>query len=202
MSTGHKPTIGLLGAPGSGKSLVARQLASLGCALIDADQLARQAMQEPRIIVQIADWWGGQVLDTKGQLDRSRVAQIVFEDQAKLTELEELIHPLVHARRQVLSSKAMADPGFKAVVEDCPLILETGIDRLCDALIYVDCPQAIRLDRVKEHRGWTAKELAQREKNQIPLDIKRQRADYVIDNDADEAHCLTQTRRVLSQIIP
>lgn len=202
MSTGHKPILGLLGAPGSGKSLVARQLASLGCAVIDADLLAHQAMDDPQVIQQIADWWGSEVLKPDGRLDRQRVAQRVFEDEPGLSQLESLIHPIVHAQRQALSSQAMADPAVRAVVEDCPLILEIGIDKQCDVLIYVDAPQATRLARVKEHRGWSAKELARREKNQTPLDIKRQRADYVIDNDADEAHCLEQTRRVLSLIIP
>jgi len=202
MSTGYKPTLGLLGAPGSGKSLIARQLASLGCAVIDSDQLASQAMGQPQVRDQIAGWWGDEVLDSTGQIDRARVAQMVFEDSAKLTRLETLIHPQVHAGRKALASQARADPAVKAVVEDCPLILETGIDRQCDVLIYVDCLQATRLDRVQKHRGWTAKELARREKLQLPLDIKRQRADYVIHNDADEAHCLAQTRRVLSKILP
>jgi len=202
MSTGHKPTIGLLGAPGCGKSLVAGQLASLGCAVIDADQLARQAMELPQVRDQIARWWGPGVLDAQGLLSRARVAEVVFEDPAELARLEALIHPMVHDRRQALSLQAMADQAVKAVVQDCPLILETGVDKQCDVLIYVDCPLATRQDRVKEHRGWTAKDLARRENRQVPLDIKRQRADYVIYNDADEAHCLAQTRRVLSQIIP
>jgi dephospho-CoA kinase len=202
MSTGHKPTIGLLGAPGSGKSLVARQLASLGCAVIDADQLARLAMAQQGVRDQIAGWWGGDVLDVQDRLNRAQIAEIVFNDPVKLAQLEALIHPMVHDQRRALTSQAMDDSAVKAVVEDCPLLLETGIDKQCDVLIYVDCPLATRQDRVKEHRGWTAKDLARREKQQVPLDIKRQRADYVIDNDADEAHCLTQTRRVLSQIIP
>jgi dephospho-CoA kinase len=86
------------------------------------------------------------------------------------------------------------------MVEDSPLLLESGIDRDCDVKVLVDAPFETRLRRVRRARGWDAQELRRREKNQVPLDIKRQQADYVIINDADEAQCLEQTRRVLSQI--
>lgn len=194
------PTIGLMGGPGSGKSLVASQLASLGCAVIDADALAKEALREPHIIDEITAWWGPRILTPDGQIDRREVARIVFTDPEELKRLEAMIHPRVHERRDQLKQQALADAKTVAVVEDCPLLLEQGIDEQCDALIFVDVDFQTRLARVQS-RGWDAEELARRDKSQTPLDIKRQRADYVISNDADEAHCLAQTRRVLSQII-
>ncbi len=195
------PTIGLMGAPGSGKSMVARQLASMGCAVIDADVLAKEVLQEQDIREEIASWWGGIVLKPDGQIDRREVARIVFADPEKLKRLEALIHPRVHDRREILKQQALNQPDTKAVVEDCPLLLELGIDKQCDALIFVEASFETRLARVRKTRGWGPQELTRRDKSQTPLDIKRQRADYVVSNDADEAHCLAQTRRVLSQII-
>lgn len=194
------PTIGLMGAPGSGKSLVARQMASLGCVVIDSDALARQALKDPDVIRRLDDLWGAKVLTPQGQVDRSALATIVFDDPEQLRRLEALIHPIVHAGRAELRRQALNRPGIRAIVEDSPLLLETGIDKECNVLVFVDAPLALRQQRVARDRGWTPDELAQREKYQTPLDTKRQRADYVISNDAGEAHCLEQTRRVLSRI--
>jgi dephospho-CoA kinase len=202
MTCKDRPTIGLMGGPGSGKSLVARQMAAMGCVVIDSDALAKEMLEEEDIKQQIALWWGGGVLRPDGQVDRSKVARIVFADPSELKRLEALIHPRVHARREVLKHQALVDPETKAIVEDCPLLLESGIDSQCDALVLVEASFQTRLKRVQKTRGWGAQELGLRDKSQTPLDIKQQRADYVISNDADEAHCLEQTRRVLSQIIP
>ncbi len=202
MACDNKPTIGLMGAPGSGKSLVARQMASMGCVVIDADALAKQVLQEADIKQQLQTWWGGGVLTPNGDIDRAEVARIAFANPDELKSLEALIHPRVHELREALKPQALARADTKAIVEDCPLLLETGIDKQCDALIFVETDFQTRLARVSQTRGWGPEELRRRDKSQMPLDIKRQRADYVISNDADEAHCLAQTRRVLSQIIP
>lgn len=198
----HIPTIGLMGAPGSGKSLVAGQMASLGCVVIDADALANDVLQDQDVKCQIVGWWGADVLSPDGRIDPAKVARIVFADAAALKRLESLIHPKVHAQAEERREQALARGGTRAIVEDCPLLLETGLDKECDALILVEASFETRLDRVRSGRGWGPQELRRREKSQTPLDIKRRRADYVISNEAGEAHCLEQTRRVLSQIIP
>jgi dephospho-CoA kinase len=191
-----------MGAPGSGKSLVADQMASLGCVVIDADALAAEVLQEEEVKSELTGWWGGKILTARGRVDRAQVARIVFADPSQLKRLEGLIHPRVHARRGALKRDALDRPETRAVVEDCPLLLESGIDRECDALVFVQAPFQTRLERVHRTRGWGPQELDRRDKSQMPLDIKRRRADYVINNDADEAYCMEQTRRVLSQIIP
>ncbi|MCC7204502.1 MAG: dephospho-CoA kinase [Phycisphaeraceae bacterium] len=196
-----KPILGLIGGVGSGKSLVARQFASLGCAVIDADQLARQALDRPAIREQLRQWWGPDVLDEAGRVDRRAMAQRVFSNPQELARLEGLIHPEVHAGRERLRGQYLADPDVVAIVEDCPLLLEKGIDAGCDVVVFIDAPRDVRLARVAASRGWAEAELDRREKNQWPLDKKVQRADYVIKNDAGVQECLTQTRRVLSQIL-
>ena len=201
MPTHPIPTIGLLGAPGSGKSLVANQLMSLGCTVIDADALAKQVLESGDVKENIVSWWGGDYITESGRVDRRKVARLVFDHPDERERLEALIHPRVHERRAELKVKALQTPDIVAIVEDCPLLIETGIDEECDTLIFVDAPFETRLERVQRTRGWDREELARRDNNQTPLDIKRQRADYVISNDADEAQCLAQTRRVLSQII-
>ncbi len=196
-----KPVIGLVGGVGSGKSLVARQLQSLGCAVIDADQLAQDALDEPAIRDQLVAWWGPQVLEQDRRIARRAVSRIVFADPAALARLEGLVHPCVHAGREALRRRYGDDPAVRAIVEDCPLLLEKGLDAGCDVLVYVAADRARRLRRVAESRGWTEADLDRREKNQLPLDTKAGLADYVIDNNAAEADTLSHVRRVLSQIL-
>jgi len=195
------PTIGLMGGPGSGKSLVAGQLTALGCVVIDADSIAKQVLESADVKEIITRWWGDGVLKEDGQVDRREVAGIVFEAPDELKRLEALIHPRVHARRAEIKAQALQTPDIVAIIEDCPLLIETGIDQQCDVLVFVDASFQTRLGRVQQTRGWDREELDRRDKSQAPLDIKRQRADYVISNDTDEAQCLAQVRRVLSQII-
>ena len=196
-----KPVIGLTGGIGSGKSLVARQLTQLGCAVIDADQLARQALDEPAVRDRLVAKWGAQLLDDAGRIDRRKLAAIVFGDPTRLRKLEALTHPRVHAARADLHRQYQADPAVKAIVEDCPLLLEVGLDKECDALIFVSAPLELRQERVARTRGWTKAELAEREKNQWPLDRKAAVADYVLANDADEDRCFSHVRGVFSQIM-
>lgn len=197
-----KPVIGLTGGVGSGKSLVARQLAALGCAVIDADQLALQALNHPDVRDQVVQWWGPQVIADDGTVDRRSVGQIVFRDPSQLQRLEGLIHPRVRESRGRMRARYQSDPSCVAIVEDCPLLIEKKIDQDCDVVLFVNSSLENRLERVKTHRAWSADELARREKSQLPLDIKAQQADYVIDNNAGEDECLSHVRRVFSQILP
>jgi dephospho-CoA kinase len=81
------------------------------------------------------------------------------------------------------------------------LLLEAGLDRDCDAIVYVKVPVEMRQKRVEKERGWGAEELARRENSQIPLDKKASVADYCIDNSGDEAASLTQVHQVLSHLL-
>lgn len=195
-----KPIIGLLGAPGSGKSLVARQFAELGGGVIDADAIAKALLDEPAVKKAIVERFGDRVLGRDGHIDRSALGGMVFADRVALDDLQAIIHPRVHDERLRLRKAFEADDAVMAIVEDVPLLLETGLDRDCDALVFVETSEAIRRERVARHRGWSVAELARREKMQMPLDIKRRRADYVVNNDADAQATMSQVRRVLSRI--
>jgi len=197
---GHKPVIGLLGGIGAGKSFAARQFALLGCAVIDSDELATTALGDPDVRRQVADRWGLQVLDESGRVDRKALAQLVFKDADELQLLEQMIHPKVHELRSNLRRQYQADPAVPAIVEDCPLLLEKDLVDQCDVIVFVDADRPLRLQRVAE-RGWSDKELAQREKNQLALDAKADISDHIIDNSADEAHCARQVRGVFSLIL-
>jgi len=196
----NKPVIGLVGGIGAGKTFVAKQLSLLGCAVIDSDELAREALEAPDVRRQVIDRWGEQVLDSRGRVDRAVLARVVFADADELRRLEQMIHPKVHELRYALRRRYQLDPGVCAIVEDCPLLLEKGLGDECDVTIFVYADRDKRLARVAG-RGWSDKELADREKNQLGLDFKADSTDHVLDNNADEVHCIEQVSGVLSQIL-
>jgi dephospho-CoA kinase len=196
-----KPVIGLAGGIGSGKSTVARLFGSLGCTVIDADALAHQALAEPGVQAGLRAWWGEGVFNPDGSVNRKAVGERVFSDEAARQRLNALVHPRVMARRDVLMREALADVSVKAIVWDTPLLFETGLDRECDALVFVNALLEQRLRRVSTTRGWDEPELTRREKMQLPLDKKREKADYCVENSGEVNASLNQVQRVLSQIL-
>jgi dephospho-CoA kinase len=199
MTGSNKPVIGLAGGIGAGKSAVARMLAELGCMVSDADAAGRAALRDPAIRKQLMQWWGKTILDDKSEIDRGKVAAIVFNDPRERIRLEGLTHPWIHQRRRAEFAAAPAD--VKAVVIDAPLLFEANLDDECDAVIFVDAPEKLRRERVRRNRGWDAEELAKRESAQLALDEKRRRADYVISNDGDLGGLRAQVHDVFHTIM-
>ncbi len=196
-----KPVIGLTGGIGSGKSLVASQLATLGCALIDADKLAAQVLEDPQVQREVFERWGEAVRGPNGRIDRQALARIVFDNPDELARLEGLIHPMVHESRVALHRRYQRDPQVRAIVEDCPLLMEKGFDADCDVVIFVTADSATRRRRLAATRHWTGQELQRREENQLPLDIKAERADHTIVNSAGKDDCLSHVRSVFSKVL-
>ncbi len=193
------PIIGIAGGVGSGKSTVGRILAELGCVVVNSDDLGREALRDPSIRAELVRWWGEEILDDEGQIDRRAVAQIVFARPPERRRLESLVHPWIEARRKAIFKKA--PPEVPALVIDAPLLFEVGLDDACDAVIYVQADLETRLARLKESRGWSEPELGKREEFQLPLDEKRARSDYVITNDGDLPSLNEQVHRILKEII-
>jgi dephospho-CoA kinase len=193
-----KPIIGLAGGIGSGKSFVAKLFEELGCVVINSDDLAHEAHGDPVVRQAFRSWWGQGVFKADGSVDRRAVAKIVFADPAERARLEALLHPLIDRLR--IEKMRSAGNSALAFVWDSPLLFETGLDARCDATVFVDAPEAVRVNRVTP-RGWDAGELARREKNQWPLDKKRAIADYVVDNTADAGQTRGQVSRLLSRIL-
>ncbi len=194
------PVIGIAGGIGSGKSEVARLLGTMGCVVSHSDDDVREVLARPEVRDTLAQWWGRGVLTASGEVDRRAVARLVFGDEAQRRRLEDLVHPLVEEKRMRSWQDAAAEGSVAAFVIDAPLLFEAGLDRQCDAVIFVDAPEAVRLERVRASRGWDAAELQRREKNQWPLETKRERADHLIINDGDVADLQRRVRSILDEI--
>ncbi|MCH8241917.1 MAG: dephospho-CoA kinase [Planctomycetes bacterium] len=199
--TCKKPIIGLAGGIGAGKSSVARILESLGAAVIDSDQQVRELYRDPQVVSKLRQWWGDRVIGRNGGVDRQAVAAIVFKVPAELERLERLLYPRLARGREEKIDVLQQDPSVRAIVLDSPKLFEVGLDKICDAVIFVDADWTVRSKRVADSRGWDLVQLQQREKLLISLDRKRAMADHVVENHADTAALRGETRRVFSSIL-
>lgn len=193
------PVIGLVGGVGSGKSAVARAFETHGCVVSDSDAAVKEVLKRQEVVNTLVGWWGRSILDEEGRVDRKKVADVVFKDSYERRRLEALVHPLVRESRGVLIERARA-AGAKGVVIDAPLLFEAGVDAECDAVVFVEATRAVRLGRVREHRGWDEAELDRREKAQMALEEKRRRSDHVITNNGTLAELESRAARLLATI--
>ncbi|HEX6050210.1 MAG TPA: dephospho-CoA kinase [Gemmatimonadaceae bacterium] len=174
--------IGLTGNIASGKSTVARLLSERGATIIDADVLARRVV-EPGMPAfdEIVRRWGKGVVDVDGNLDREALRRLVFSNHEELEELNRIVHPEVAAYRDRLVNEAR-QRGDRLVVCDIPLLFERGLVDDFDRIVLVDAPRPVRLERLMRERGLSETEAMDMMTAQMPAELKRARADYVIDN--------------------
>jgi dephospho-CoA kinase len=195
--------IGILGGVGSGKSLVAGQLARLGAGLLDADSAAHVVLREDEIKDAARERWGAAIFGKDGQIDRSALAKVVFAPPpggpVERKHLEKLTHPAI-GRLLKHRAERLATEGAVAAILDAPVLLEAGWGGLCDRLIFVDTPRELRLERVFD-RGWNEEDFAAREAVQESLDLKRSRADATIDNSSSAEQTFAQVERFWKSLI-
>ena len=190
--------VALTGGIGSGKSFVAQCFASFDCVIANADDNAKIALNRSKTQKVLVQWWGKEVISEDGQTNRAMIASIVFNDDEARQKLEALIHPAV--REMQNKQFTQAPETTAALIIDAPLLLETDLHTLCDAVIFVQASDEIRLSRVMESRGWDENELRRREEAQLPLDKKADSADYVIINESDQSSVMTQVKQILDDI--
>ena len=179
--------VGLTGNIGSGKSSVATLLAEHGATIVDADVLARRAVElgtpaYERIVAR----WGSAVLSPDGHLDRAALRRIVFADPQQLEELNRIVHPEVERLGDELIDAARAR-GDRIVVCDVPLLFERHMTDRFDRILLVDADRAIRLERLVKDRGLRETEAMEMIAAQMPAELKRARADFIIDNNGSLA---------------
>ncbi|MCI0681026.1 MAG: dephospho-CoA kinase [Gemmataceae bacterium] len=182
MNVNPHPVIGLLGGIGSGKSAVAAELARHGGHVINADQFGHEALRQPDIHEQVVARFGADIRAADGVIDRKKLGAIVFADADELRALEAIVFPFIGRRIREEIDRAGRRDGVRFIVLDAAVMLEAGWSDVCDRLIFVAAPRAVRVERVQKKRGWSEAELQSREKLQMPVDEKRRRADAVVDN--------------------
>jgi dephospho-CoA kinase len=184
--------IGLTGGIGSGKSTVSALLAARGAVIIDADRIAREVV-EPGTpgLARIVEAFGDGVLAVDGSLDRAALAAVVFADPDARRRLDGIVHPLVRARATEL---AAATPPDSVVVNDVPLLVETGQASSYDLVLVVEADPATRVSRLVQ-RGLTAEDARARIAAQASDGQRRAVADVVLDNSGTPEQLAEQVDR-------
>ena len=180
--------IGLTGSLGTGKSTVTTILRSLGLPVLDADQLAHEALQPGsdtfrRVLLD----FGQDLLGAEGYIDRKKLSSLVFGKPDQLERLEQIIHPYVRARVATERQKLSSDQKVKALFYDVPLLFEKNMQKDFDEVWVVSCSPELQRQRLRDGRGWTDEEIDRRLKHQRSLNEKVKQADVVIENDGDKA---------------
>lgn len=189
--------IGLTGGIASGKSFVASCFSELGCQIVDADAIGHEVLKRPETITEIRNAFGDNVI-RDGQVDRRRLAGIVFPKQSEdpsdeLKLLESITHPAIGEWMKLRLQEIEQADSAQAVILDAPVMFKAQWDRFCDRIVFVHADLEIR-QRRSAQRGWTEGELRRRERQQLPVDQKRQRASDVIDNSGSAASTREQVR--------
>jgi dephospho-CoA kinase len=174
--------VGLTGGIGAGKSTVADLFSQKGAVVIRSDELARQVI-EPQTpgFQQVIDRFGKDFVNSEGYIDRAKLAQIVFQDDAALKDLENIIHPLVRSKTNQIIDQHTSET---IIVNEIPLLLEKKMESLFDFLVIVISSEKNRLERLTQ-RGLTTEQAIARMAKQVSDDERKAAADFLIVNDGN-----------------
>lgn len=190
--------VGLTGGIASGKSAVSSRLAEHGAQVIDADLLARQMVAPgSEGLAEVVEQFGQEVLDGHGELDRAALGRIVFDDPAARKRLNAIVHPRVRERSQELR-EAVA-PG-SVVIEDIPLLVETGQQDRFDVVVVVQAPYSERIRRLAENRGMSQEEAEARIAAQTGDAERAAVADVVVENSGSLEELQRQADQLWEQL--
>ena len=174
--------VGLTGGIGAGKSTVADLFSQKGAVVIRSDELARQVI-EPQTpgFQQVIDRFGKDFINSEGYIDRAKLAQVVFHDDAALKDLENIVHPLVRSKTNQIIDQHTSET---IIVNEIPLLLEKKMESLFDFLVIVISSEKNRLERLS-HRGLTTEQASARMAKQVSDDERKAAADFLIVNDGN-----------------
>lgn len=171
--------IGLTGGIGSGKSTVAKYIASKGIPVYIADEEAKNIMNQEEVISEISSIFSENVLNDLNKLDRKKIASIVFNDSNKLKELNAIIHPKV---KRHFKDWLERHKDYPFIIKEVAILFETGGDKECDEVILVTAPKKLRIQRTILRDNIDEKSVRERIKNQFSDEIKKKSSKFIINN--------------------
>lgn len=171
--------IGLTGGSGSGKSTVASLMAHRGIKIIDADKISHDVVKKgEKALEEIVERYGKDILLKNGELDRKKLAAIVFSDKDELRVLNKITHKYIS---EIIKAEVAKNDTDICVI-DAPVLKESGLDKICDYIIAVTADKDIRIKRITERDGISEKEAKDRIASQMSDELYSENADFIIDN--------------------
>lgn len=193
--------IGLTGGIASGKSTVARRLYEHGAVHIDADQLARRVVEPGKpAFTAVVEAFGPEVVRADGTLDRARLGEIVFHDDAARERLNGIVHPAVRElSKRLIAEAAEADPDA-VVVYDVPLLVEASVDHAFDLIVVTSAGRKQQVRRLVEERGMDPIHAEARVDSQVDDEERRKIADVVVDTSGTLGHTMSQADALWARV--
>lgn len=193
--------LGITGGIGSGKSTVSNFLKEIGAAVIDADLISRQVvMPGERALEELTEVFGKAILDDWGQLQRKKLAEIVFNNREKLEKLNGILHKYV-AERIKDNVKEQLTNNTKIIVVDAPIPIKAGFLDLCHQVWTVTADKELRIRRIMQRSEMTYEEAVSRINSQLSEQEYLKIADIVIDNNRDYSHLKEQVKYELNRLL-
>ena len=190
--------VGLTGGIASGKSTVSAMLRELGAVVIDADQLARDVVARGTPgLTAVVEEFGPELLTADGDLDRAAMGALVFTDEAARRRLEAIVHPLVF--EQIVALEADA-PAGAVVVHDIPLLAESGRADTFDAVVVVETPEEVQVERMIRDRGWTEEDARSRIAAQASPEDRRAVATYLVENTGSREELRRRVEKIYGEL--
>lgn len=189
--------IGLTGSIASGKSTVANMLKEYGLPIVDADVVARLVVEPGTPTLQkIVEAFGEEALNEDGSMNRQKVGSIIFHDEEKRKELNSIIHPAI--RQEMLRQRdEHVENGAKAVIMDIPLLFESKLEHFVEKILVVSVSEETQLNRLMERNQLTVEDAKARIQSQLPLSVKEQGANAVINNNGKIEDTAKQVETIL-----
>ncbi len=189
--------VGLTGNIGCGKSTVANMFRELGAFVVDADKLIHSFYKKGHpVYKKVLDTFGEGILDKEGNIDRKKLAEIVFSDEEKLRKLEEITHRALYEELERIENNLPEDSVF---IVEASLLVEKGSYKKFDKLVVVYAPYELCRERALK-RGLSPEDFERRWKLQMPIEKKVRFADYVIDNSGSLEKTYEQVRRIYKEL--
>ena len=192
--------IGLTGGIASGKSTVSNILDSLGAPIIDADEIAHQLMEpERKLWGKVVEYFGREILDSQGKIDRERLGEIIFNNAQKKEQLEQLTHPVIIS--EIKSRLTKLNYNHKVVIADVPLLIEVGMMDFFAEVWLVYVTRDIQIKRLMQRDDINRAAAVKKIEAQMSLEKKKRYADRIIDNNGSESELKQQVQEVWRKII-
>lgn len=188
--------IGLTGGIASGKSTVSKMLVHRGAILIDADQIAREVVEPGSpVLDQVAAHFGQAIITDDGRLDRKKLGSIIFHNEAERQALNHILHPPIRKMMKDRMTYHEEHNPHRLIVVDVPLLYESGLERMFEEVVVVYVPVHIQIQRLMDRDGLSREEAQRRIEAQMSIEIKKEKADDIIDNQGSKEETERQVQQ-------
>ncbi|NBG87918.1 dephospho-CoA kinase [Isachenkonia alkalipeptolytica] len=197
-------TIGLTGSIATGKSTASKFLQELGCTVIDGDVIAREVVEDRRVLKTIEEAFGNEVLDGEGKLRRKKLGEQVFNNEDALKKLNEITHPAIRSRikdrLKALRTVAGENKNLHCVAIDGALLIEMNLHRWVDEVWVVALPEKEQIARLMARDGISESDARKRIEAQMSTEEKIKYADVVLDNTGDPKYLQVQIKNEMDRL--